>query len=317
MAGRRPQWAALVLGMALILALTLAPGAAPLAQARSFEPNPTPQVQGAEGTGAQPDMEEGADAAATTEGGSADGPFVFDEYGLFTESQRQQLEQEAQSQAERYGMGVYLLTCSYMDGYANPTSSQRTAFATTFYRANDLGLGSGKDGIMLVVAVASRDYVTIAYGQGSYSFSDEGIEAMEDAVTAQLADDQWFAGAQAYYSEIGQQLAHYQRTGKPYEPGALLWLIVRIVLAVAIAAAVAGIALASQRRKMRTAVAGTQADLYLDPASLALTETNDAFVTTTMMVVPRAQASSGGSGGGGGWGGGGGGGFSSSGGGKF
>ena len=144
------------------------------------------------------------DVSQTLGGGTANatsnvaytGTYVTDAYGLFSDEQRVTLEAKATELAQKYNMGVYLLVVDYMQdssgqNLANPTSAQRTNFATSFYRANDLGLGSGKDGIMLVIAVDSRDYVTIAYGQGSYSFSDEGISYMESAVTDELGSNDW------------------------------------------------------------------------------------------------------------------------------
>ncbi|MBQ3301072.1 MAG: TPM domain-containing protein, partial [Eggerthellaceae bacterium] len=108
------------------------------------------------------------------------GTYVIDNYGLFSDEQREKLESTAQNFASTYGMGVYLLVVDYMQdsngkNLSNPSSAQRTNFATSFYRANGLGLNKASekygDGIMLVLAVKSRDYVTIAYGQGSYSFN--------------------------------------------------------------------------------------------------------------------------------------------------
>lgn len=246
----------------------------------------------------------------------ADDGFIFDEGALFTADQEAQLEEQAQMLADRHGLGVYLLTCDTMNGLMNPTSNQRTSFAANFYRDHDLGLGGGKDGILLVVAAKSRDYVTVAYGEGSYRFNDSGIEAMEDAVTGQLRGNHWFAAAEAYYDQIGRQLAFYQSTGRTAQPAGLLGWAMRLLLILGVPAAIAGGVVLNRRRAMKTAVMRNEARDYLDPQSLALSLSSDQFVRTGMAVTPRVQVSHG-SGGGGGWGGGGGGGFSSSGGGKF
>lgn len=250
------------------------------------------------------------------------GTYVTDAYGLFSDEQRTALEAKATQLAEKYNMGVYLLVVDKMNGLDNPTSAQRTNFATSFYRANDLGLGSGKDGIMLVLAVKSRDYVTIAYGQGSYSFSDEGIAAMEEAVKDELSSDNWVDGAEAYYGKIGEQLEYYSVKGEPWTEPDPLSAILKILAIFGIPAGAAFSKVNGEKSAMKTAREQTGATNYLDAGSFELTHSDDQFVDTSLVVTPKPkeEESSGGGGGGfggGGWGGGGGGGFSSSGGGKF
>ncbi|HAM15327.1 MAG TPA: hypothetical protein DCP91_05625 [Eggerthellaceae bacterium] len=249
------------------------------------------------------------------------GTYVFDDQGVLSSSDFSALEAKGAEYAAQYNMGVYLLVVDKMNGLDNPTSAQRTNFATSFYRANDLGLGSGKDGIMLVLAVKSRDYVTIAYGQGSYSFSDEGIAAMEEAVKDELSSDDWVDGAEAYYGKIGEQLEYYSVKGEPWTEPDPLSAILKILAIFGIPAGAAFSKVNGEKSAMKTAREQTGATNYLDAGSFELTHSDDQFVDTSLVVTPKPkeeESSSGGGGfGGGGWGGGGGGGFSSSGGGKF
>ena len=247
---------------------------------------------------------------------AAPSTYVFDEYGLFTNSEYKNLELQAEVLASQYKMGVYLLVVDTMDGNMNPSSDERTRFATKYYMDHSLGLGSGKDGIMLVIAVKSRDYVTIAYGQGSYSFSNEGISSMEEHVKDYLGDNDWAGGAQAYYDDIGGQLDYYAQHGKPGKPLTLFDLIVRIAAIILIPFIIASMVVGGWKRAMKTAGEKSEAFDYLDQSSLVLTASDDMFINSSVIATPRADDSKSG-GGGGGWGGGGGGGFSSSGGGKF
>ena len=260
----------------------------------------------------------GKKANATSDIAYTKGSYVIDDYGLFSNEDRNQLEAKAQELAAQYNMGVYLLVVDNM-GSQNPSSAERTNFATSFYRANNLGLGKGKDGIMLVIAAGSRDYVTIAYGQGSYSFSDEGISAMEDAVTEYLGDDDWYGGSREYYNRMDEQLAYYDANGEPWTEPDLFSLLLKILATLGIPAGVAGAKISGERAAMKTAREKNEASNYLVEDSFVLTASTDTFVNTTLAVTPKPknEDSDGGGFGGGGWGGGGGGGFSSSGGGKF
>ena len=210
-----------------------------------------------------------------------------------------------------------------MDGLSDPSSSQRTNYATTYYKEHKLGLNpaDGKDygdGIMFVIAADSRDYVTIAYGQGSYSFSDDGIEAMEDAVLDNIRDhkDDWYGAASTYYRQIGGQLDYFDRHGEAQVPLDMIDYLIRIAIILVVPALITFFVIKSWRDAMKTAREKSEAGHYLDPSSLQIIRSEDTFVNTTLSVTPKPKDNDSG-GGGGGWGGGGGGGFSSSGGGKF
>lgn len=264
------------------------------------------------------DVRTSTDEGQTGQTGQS-GTYVFDERMLFSSTEFQQLEAQAVELANQYNMGVYFLTTSKMDGYSDPTESQRTSYATKYYKNHGLGLNPDSkgygDGIMFVVAADSRDYVTIAYGQGSYSFSDSGIEAMEDAVTGHLSDNDWFGAATTYYDQIGGQLAYYERHGSAQEPIDLTGWIVRLVIIIVIPLFITYFIIKRERDAMKTAVEQSEASHYLDESSLNVTVSNDQFVNTTLVATPKPKHNDSDSGGG--WGGGGGGGFSSSGGGKF
>ena len=246
------------------------------------------------------------------------GTYVFDEQNLFTESEFNNLESQAEALASKYNMGVYLLTVDSINGKKSKSDddekAERTRFTENYYRNNGLGLGSNHDGIIFVIASGSREYNTGALGQGSYSFSDRGIEKIEDAATSHLKNSDWYGAAEAYYSEVGDQLAYYESHGKPYKPLTLFDILIRIAIILGIPGAITFVMIKSWRSEMLTAVEQSEASNYLDPNSVQVTESSDTFIHTTMVAtpIPKEEKSSGG-----GWGGGGGGGFSSSGGGKF
>ena len=244
-----------------------------------------------------------------------EGTYVIDAYGLLSDSQRASLEAQAKEYASKYNMGVYLLVVDDI-GYKSATD-----YATAFYRAKNLGLGSGRDGILFLIAVDSRDYVTIAYGQGSYSFSDDGIDEMEDAVVDELKGNHWTNACEEYYKHVGEQLAYYKENGKAYVPKSPFDFVLKLLAILGIPGLVAGSVVGSEKRGMKTAREQFAADNYVDNDSLRLTVSSDTFVNTTLAVTDKPDhdddRDSGWGGGGGSWGGGGGGGFSSSGGGKF
>ena len=141
--------------------------------------------------------------AAQPVSASASGPFVMDNYGLLSSGEYQDLESRCRSMADSYGVGVYLLLVSDIG------SQTARDFAIDYYIANNLGVGADRSGILFLIAVDSRDYVTVTYGQGVTCFSEYQIGEMEDAIVSYLSDDQFVAGCQEYVGQCEAVLASY------------------------------------------------------------------------------------------------------------
>lgn len=243
------------------------------------------------------------------------GSYVFDEVGVLSSSEFQSLEKQGADYADKYGIGVYIQFTGMMNGDPNPSASERNEYGRQVFLQKGLGVGSGKNGILVVVAVQSRDYVTVKhFGDSSQDpFSDEAVNAMEGKYTEELSDNDWYEAAREYYDLAGEQMEYFATTGKQWTEPNLLSLLLKILATIGIPVAVAFGITSSDKSKMKTAREATEASDYLDRNSLQLTVSNDQFVNTTMTVAPIPKESKSG---GGGWSDMGGG-FSGSGGGKF
>lgn len=243
------------------------------------------------------------------------GTYVFDEQGVLSTSEFQSLESKGAQYAQDYGIGVYVLFTDTMNGNYNPSESERNNFARQFYLQHGLGVGSNQNGIIMVVAVESRDYVTVKHfdDESEDPFSDECVIALEEEYTSYLHDDDWYGAAQAYYDTAGEQMAYFVATGKQWTQPNLMGLLLKILATLGIPAAAAASLVRGEKESMKTAREASEASNYLDRSSFRLTASRDDFVNTTMAVVPIPKKTGGG---GSGWSSMGGG-FSGSGGGKF
>ena len=241
------------------------------------------------------------------------GTYVFDEYGALSSSEFSSLESHAATLADYYNQGVYLYITDTMGHGGNPSPSERNEFARSFYLQHNLGLGADKQGIIFVIAVDSRDYVTVKKQASSDPFSDNGVDALESTVTDYLSNNNWYGGSKAYYDTVDEQLAYYAATGKQWTEPDPISFILKILAVLGIPAAVAGSVVRGEKKAMQTAKERSEASEYLDRNSLNLTVSNDQFVNTTLVATPRPKDNDNG---GSGWSNMGGG-FSGSGGGKF
>ena len=131
------------------------------------------------------------------------GPYVRDEAGLLTEEQVNALEEQAKTISNAQKCGVYILTVN--DFTADGSDTIRD-FSKGYYKDNDLGWGDGKDGEMLVLSMADRDYWLLAYGNhGNASFTDDNRSTVEDAFLDNFREDDW-AGGFADYLTASEEL---------------------------------------------------------------------------------------------------------------
>lgn len=239
------------------------------------------------------------------------GAYVQDNYGVLDATQASQLEAQAESVAAQYQIGMYYVTVDDIG-----TQSARN-YAISYYQNNGLGVGSMRSGVMLLVAVESRDYITITYGDGGGSsqvgsagavdaFSDDRLDTIESDVVSYLRYSDWSGAAEAFFDDSEDTIAYLFANGEPMQNSSayhnvgysseeddefdgILGLIVRILGILGVPAIVAQGVVSGEKRAMRNAEQRHEANFYLDSSSLQLTKSNDQFINTTMAVVPLAQ----------------------------
>ena len=232
-------------------------------------------------------------------------PYVRDEYGVLSTSDRSDLESQAEAMASKYNIGVYLLVVDDVD------SQSARSYAKSYYKDNDLGVGQLKAGILFLIAVDSRDYVTITYGDaggktipdagGVDAFTDARIQNMENDILKYLRNDDWSGAAKAYYQDAEETLAYLAANGEPMnnyrlnnssssqeedESDGLFAKLLGILAAIGIPAGVAGAKVSGEKRAMKTAREASEASSYLQRGSLELSVSNDQFVNSTVVAAP-------------------------------
>ena len=74
---------------------------------------------------------------------------------VFTDEERQALEQRAEAISEKYQFGVYIVTLEDFKDYTNSSNIEK--FAVRFYDQYTLGYGEDHAGTMLMLSMAERD----------------------------------------------------------------------------------------------------------------------------------------------------------------
>ena len=204
--------------------------------------------------------------------GMAAAPLVRDEMGLFDADTYNELEQSAEAASSGHDCDVYFLVVNDI-GDAN----QRD-FAKNYYVNNGLGSGEGKSGILFLLAVGSRKYVTITYGEGVTAFTDYRIEQQEDEIVPELSDEEWADAAYTYIDMCDDALDYYADYGEPIDVDndiGLEDLLIAMIFPLGISAFICLILY----HRMKTARQKTEADEYMPGFTLRVKR--DRYTHTT------------------------------------
>ena len=229
-------------------------------------------------------------------------PLIQDRAGLLTEDQVTTLEEKAEAISTEYDCDTYVLTVNSLEGQG------RREFAKEYYQEHNLGRGSFQNGILFLVAMDSREYVTITYGRdpehsdsygvGILAFSDSDIEYLENQVVPYLSDGDYSGAFDTYLDLCQQELLDYQQYGggEVYtegDPGYALgdtdyaplpwWHYlspVHIAIIIFVPLLIALIVCLIFLRQMKTARKATQAGAYVVKDSFSVTNAQDIFLRT-------------------------------------
>ena len=210
--------------------------------------------------------------------------YILDNAGLLSEAQQTALEEQAQNLAEAYDCGVYVLTVDTMDG------AERREFAEKFYTENHLGVGDYRNGILFLVSMDTRDYVTVTYGRnpgnpteygtGILAFTDAGI-AMEEEVVPLLSAGDYSGAFETYLATCEGYLAYYAEHGEGEAPADGSSVLIRLAIGVLVPLLIALTVCLILRSQMKTARAATTAKEYIPKDSFVLTARRDQFIHTS------------------------------------
>ena len=179
---------------------------------------------------------------------------------------------------------MYITT---VDDYQDYAGTIRDC-AKGIYQQLALGYGSGKDGIMLTLSMADRDYWLLAYGDfGNTALTDYGRDAMSEEFLDHFAENDWYGGFSDYLEACAVYLQAAQ-DGNPVDVGSdskPLTMGQKVLgaygIALAVGLVIAFLVCRSFKAKMRTAVEAAEAEEYVPAGGVDIHVRQDHFLHTT------------------------------------
>jgi len=131
--------------------------------------------------------------------------YIYDEAGLFTREQYQNLQEQAMSVSNYSQCGVYFVAVNDYTDYSS--YSDILSAAEELYLANGFGIGEEQNGILLILSMIERDYALVAYGDfGNMAFTDYGKDVMSENFLDDFADNHWYGGVLDYLLDCEHML---------------------------------------------------------------------------------------------------------------
>ena len=213
--------------------------------------------------------------------------YVTDEAGILSETERTELNARAGRISEQYQCGVYVVIVNDYRSYVNGSIE---TFAEEVFAGYDLGYGDSRDGVMLAMSMADRDYDLYAHGSfGNYAFTDYGKAQLAESFLDNFRRSDW-AGGFRDFVDMGETLIRRAKDGDPLDqwipdpveeqgpsltPG-------KVLVSAVISALFGGATVGGMKKQMKTAVKQTRAANYVSQGGVTLRIRDDRFVNRTV-----------------------------------
>lgn len=219
-------------------------------------------------------------------------PHVTDAVGLLSNEEIMALEQQAGQIEDSYGCAPYILVVENFRVYEDTTDIFEAGM--NLYERWELGHGPEKNGLLLILSMAERDYALVTYGSVTHrAFTDYGQDALCEQFLDNFRNDDWAGGFRDYLDGCAW-LLEQAKNGTPYDVDTApkgfspLILVIPLVLALAVC-----LVLTAQ---MKTAKRKTEAGDYMVQGGAEMRVVQDIFThrTVTRQVIQSENKGGGG-----------------------
>lgn len=214
-------------------------------------------------------------------------PRLVDGADLLSEYQEAELLEELDRVSQELQADVVIITLESCEG------NSADAVIEAIYDGYDYGFGSDRDGVMLLISMAERDYRITCKGIADQAISWSDLERIGEDVAGYLSDGDYVRGFEVFIERCAYEI-NGERNGFPFRFGR------NLVVSVVIGFVAAFIATGVMRAKLKSVRSRAGAREYTRPGSMQLTRSSDLFLYRTTDRRRKPQSDSSGSRGGGG-----------------
>lgn len=217
---------------------------------------------------------------------SATSPRLADEAGLLSGAECAAIEKQLDALSAQYGLDVVIVTTD------TTGSSTPMEYADDYFDYNDYA----SDGVLLLVSMEEGDWWISTTGYGITAFTDAGIAYIGEKIVPYLSNGE-YAGAFTAFAQLCDQFLAQAKTGDPFDthnlPKEPFKFVRNVIVALMIGLAAAFFATGSMKKKLKSVEQKAQADDYVTPGSLQITNSRDFHLYTHIDRREKPKSSSG------------------------
>ena len=226
-------------------------------------------------------------------------PRLVDDKGLLAKDEAAQLLVKLDEISLRQQFDVTVVVVDALDG------REAHVYALDFYEQNGYGHGPRRDGAILLLATADRDFGFASTGYGMVVFTSTGQDYLDTFFLPDLKEDRYYEAFMAFADAVDLFVTQ-ANTGEPYRKGNIpLTLTEKIVDVVMTLLTAGGLALfiawavtKRWKRQLVTVHKQTYARAYIRDGSMKLIHSGEEFLHRHVSQTERATESSSSGGGG-------------------
>ena len=218
---------------------------------------------------------------------------VQDAAKLLSSEERLNLQAKLDEISDRQQLDVVVVTTDSLD------DRTAEAYADDMFDYGGYGYGDNRDGVLFLISMEERDWHISTRGYGITAFTDAGIRYIGKQMKPDLKAGN-YAEAFDTYADLCDEFIAKARNGNPYdvknlprEPLSFKWIPISIVVGVVLAFIVVGM----MKSKLKTVRNQAEANDYLKPGSLDVTQRRELFLYHTLTRTAKPKGDDSGSGG--------------------
>lgn len=199
-------------------------------------------------------------------------PHIMDTAKLLTKEEVAELETKLSDISERQSLELVVVTANDCEGF------EVADYAERIFETCDYGYGENKDGILLLLSMAERDWYIATHGTGIDALTDKRIENIGNEMVSYLSGGDYATAFSVFAEECDDYIGRMNGSDSGRAPFPVLLIPICFAAGFVIALVVVLV----MKSKLKTAVRQKAANNYVRNGSFNLRESSDSFLYSSV-----------------------------------
>ncbi|MBQ4193584.1 MAG: TPM domain-containing protein, partial [Clostridia bacterium] len=146
-------------------------------------------------------------------------PLLLDDAGLLSETEFAQVESDLKTYSDMHGIDIAVVTVNSLEEFGYTGYDAAMNFADDYFDYNGFGRGADRSGLVLVLAMQTRDWWISTRGSAIRTFTDYGINTYigEKGIVPMFHSGQYAAAFREYAARADALIRYEKENGEPYD----------------------------------------------------------------------------------------------------